>query len=118
MKSYDWAKTFPAAITVADAQGIIIEMNEAAAAMHKNSGGFGLIGKNIMGCYNPGSRAKIRKIMETGSSNIYSITKNGKKQLVYQAPFHKDGKISGVVEILIDLPHELSHYDRDAQRPS
>lgn len=113
MNSHDWYKVFPGAITVTDETGQIIEMNDASAAMFKKDGGYELIGSNAIACHPERTRAKVQKIYDTQSFNIYSITKNGKKQLVYQAPYFIDNRFSGIVEILLDLPENIPHFDRD-----
>jgi hypothetical protein len=35
---------------------------------------------------------------------------------VYQAPYFIDDKFSGIVEMVLDLPDEVPHFDRDAER--
>jgi hypothetical protein len=50
---------------------------------------------------------------ENHTLNVYTITKNGKKKLIYQAPYFVDGKFSGIVEMSLPLPEEIPHYDRD-----
>ena len=42
---------FPAAITVCDSAGIILEMNAKAAEDFKDDGGRQLIGKNLLDCH-------------------------------------------------------------------
>jgi hypothetical protein len=39
-----WFKDFPGSITITDAKGIILEMNEKAAESYRDSGGYELIG--------------------------------------------------------------------------
>ena len=117
MDPHTWFKVFPGAITVTNAEGNILEMNDASAEMFKKDGGYGIIGRNAITCHPPRTQEKVRKIYESESYNIYSITKNGKKQLVYQAPYFVDGKFSGIVEILLDLPKDIPHFDRDNPQP-
>ena len=79
MHENNWYKVFPGAITVTDAEGAIIEMNDASADMFKKDGGYEIMGRNAITCHPPRTQEKVRKIYETQSKNIYSITKNGKK---------------------------------------
>lgn len=113
MEKHAWYKVFPGAITVTDKAGIILEMNDKSEEMFKNDGGYALIGHNAITCHKEPTQSKVRKMYETEQPNIYSITKNGKKQLVYQTPYFIDDKFAGVVEICLDLPDEVPHFDRD-----
>jgi PAS domain S-box-containing protein len=113
MNSAKWIQSFPAPITVTDAAGIIVEMNEAAAEMFKKDGGRVLIGKDVMDCHPEPARSRLRGMYANQSANAYTITKNGKKKLIYQTPFFSDGVFSGFVEICLDLPDEMPHFNRD-----
>lgn len=113
MKHEQWFINFPGAITVTDENGIILEMNEASAEMFRNDGAYDLIGHNAITCHKEPTQSKVRTMYETQSPNIYSIQKNGKKQLIYQTPYVVDGKFSGIVEICLDMPEEIPHFDRD-----
>jgi transcriptional regulator with PAS, ATPase and Fis domain len=113
MEQHAWYKVFPGAMTVTNEKGEIIEMNDASAETFKKDGGYQLIGQNIVTCHKEPSQSKVRKLYETHSFNVYSITKNGKKKLVYQAPYFVDGNFSGIVELVLDLPEEIPHHDRD-----
>jgi hypothetical protein len=38
---------------------------------------------------------------------------NGKKKLIYQAPWYdNDGKVAGLVEISLLIPEDMPHYRR------
>jgi transcriptional regulator with PAS, ATPase and Fis domain len=113
MEQHAWYKVFPGSMTATNEKGEIIEMNDASAKMFKKDGGYQLVGRNVFTCHKEPTQSKVRKIYETHSFNIYSITKNGKKQLVYQAPYFVAEKFSGIVELVLDLPDEIPHYDRD-----
>jgi len=113
MNNKEWFKYFPGAITVTDAHGIILEINEASAKMYKANGGYALIDRNAITCHKEPAQTKVREIYETQSLNVYSITKNGKKKLVYQAPYFVKDKFSGIVEIVLNLPDHIPHFNRD-----
>ncbi len=108
-----WIKNFPVAVTVCDPDGTITEMNEKSAETFKNDGGYQLIGKNMLGCHSAESNEKIRKIIESGKPNVYTIEKMGKKKLIYQSPWYENGKIEGLVELSIEIPFEMPHFKRD-----
>jgi len=114
MKDNAWFKVFPGAITVTDDQGSIINMNDQSSEMFKKDGGYEIMGRNAITCHPEPTQTKVREIYESQSPNIYSIQKNGQKQLVYQTPYFVEGEFSGFVEICLPLPAEIPHFNRDA----
>jgi transcriptional regulator with PAS, ATPase and Fis domain len=113
MDKQNWSKYFPAAITVTDEMGIITDMNDVSITGYQKDGGAKLIGSNAIDCHKEPSLSKVKKMYENHTLNVYTITKNGKKKLIYQAPYFVDGKFSGIVEMSLPLPEEIPHYDRD-----
>ncbi len=103
----------PAAVTVCDTNGILIDMNAAAEALFAKDGGRALIGKNLFDCHNPESREIIRTLMRDRKSNVYSIEKHGKKRLIYQAPWFREGECAGLVEISFEIPPSIPNFKRD-----
>ena len=116
MENNNWYKVFPGSITVTDENGTILQMNDASAKMFEKDGGYEIMGRDAITCHPEPTQTKVRKLYETESRNVYSITKNGKKQLIYQTPYYVDGKFSGIVEICLDLPEEIPHFDRDKKK--
>jgi transcriptional regulator with PAS, ATPase and Fis domain len=114
MDKHAWFKVFPGAITVTDADGTILSMNEQSAEMFKNDGGYALLGHNAITCHKEPTQTKVRKIYDTQQPNIYSILKNGKQQLIYQTPYFVEDKFAGVVEICLNLPEQIPHFNRDS----
>ena len=108
-----WIDEFPAAVTVTDTEGIILEMNDRAAQVFTDDGGRALIGKNVLDCHPDPARGKLERLMEAQQANVYTIEKDGKKKLIYQAPWHRDGQYAGFVELEIEIPFELPHFVRD-----
>ena len=113
MEKVNWSKYFPASITVTDANGTIIEMNDASINSYAKDGGAALIGTNSIDCHKEPTLSKVKKLYAENGLNVYTITKNGKKKLVYQASYFVDGKFSGIVEMSLPLPEEMPHFDRD-----
>jgi hypothetical protein len=113
MEKLNWSKYFPASITVTNADGIITEMNDVSIASYQKDGGANLIGTNAIECHKEPSLSKVKKMYSEQTLNVYTITKNGKKKLVYQAPYFVEGKFSGIVEMSLPLPDEMPHFDRD-----
>lgn len=112
MNAHAWIKEFPAAVTVCDADGIIIEMNAKAIKTFENDGGEKLIGSNLLDCHPEPSRSKLKELLSLQKKNVYTIEKNGIKKLIYQAPWFTNGKFSGLVEISIEIPFEMPHFVR------
>ena len=113
MSEHDWIKEFPAAVTVCDADGVILEMNDKAAKTFEGDGGYALIGKNMLDCHPPEARAKVEKLLAVKVKNVYTIEKNGVKKLIYQSPWYRDGRYAGIVEISLEIPFEMPHFVRE-----
>ncbi|MCM1319543.1 MAG: PAS domain-containing protein [Muribaculaceae bacterium] len=106
----EWAEQMNCAVTVCDAEGVILFMNQKARETFSKHGD--LIGRNLFGCHSEASQAKIRHMLATGESNSYTIAKGPVKKMIYQTPWRKDGKIAGMVEISMVVPQEMPHYVR------
>ena len=90
MSGAEWVREFPGAVTVSDTAGRIIEMNDRSIEAFSADGGASLIG-----------------------ANVYTIQKNGKKKLIYQTPWYKDGVYSGFIELSLEIPWDMAHFNRD-----
>ncbi len=112
MQEHKWIDEFPAAITVCDANGIIIQMNKKAIISFEKDGGEGLIGTNLIDCHPEPSRSKLKELFNTRKKNVYTIEKNGVKKLIYQTPWYKDGIYSGFVELSLEIPFDIPHFIR------
>ena len=104
----DYTKELNVAITVCDAEGNILEMNEKSQQVN----GGNLIGKNVLDCHPGPARSKLAELMEHQKSNTYTIEKNGIKKLIHQTPWYTDGVYSGFVEFSLEIPFEMPHYIR------
>lgn len=108
----DWLKEITAAVTICDTQGIIVYMNEKSEHVFEHDGGKGLIGKSVFDCHPEHASSKIREMLSDGSTNVYTIEKNGKKKMIYQTPWRIEKTIGGMIEISIELPEEMNHFVR------
>jgi transcriptional regulator with PAS, ATPase and Fis domain len=106
--SLNWTQGFPAAITVCDRAGIILEMNDKAKSTFSGD----MVGKNVLACHPEPARSKLAELLATGKSNVYTIEKKGRKKLIYQSPWYKDGQFAGLVELSLELPADLPHFVR------
>jgi PAS domain-containing protein len=109
METLDWAKDIPAAITVCDERGVIVFMNPAAGEVFKNRGGLGLVGKSLLDCHPEPARSALSGMLREPRVNAYTIEKDGVRKLIYQAPWRREGKFAGYVELSIALPGEMPH---------
>jgi DUF438 domain-containing protein len=112
MPAFSWFKEFPIGITVCDREAILLEMNDKAAEILEEDGGYGLIGSNILDCHPPAARAMFEEMMANQRKNIYTIEKKGIKKLIYQTPWYENGEYAGFVELSIEIPFELPHFLR------
>jgi len=107
-----WIKEFSAAVTICDPNGVILEMNDKAAQGFEKYGGRQLIGQSLFNCHSEPSQIKLAKMLKNQTPHSYTTEKNGVKKLVYQAPWHQDGRYAGFVEIVIEMPPNQPHYIR------
>jgi transcriptional regulator with PAS, ATPase and Fis domain len=112
MKENEWIKEFPAAVTVCDEEGILLEMNDKAAKTFESDGARKLIGSNMLDCHPEPSRTKTERLLLSRERNVYTIEKNGVKKLIYQSPWYKNGQYAGFVELSLEIPFELPHFIR------
>ena len=112
MDNTPWTREFPGSIVVCDRDGIILEMNEAAAKTFAADGGFKLIGASLKGCHPAPAWEKVEALIKGQQRNVYTVAKNGVKKLIYQAPWYKNGEYAGFVEFSLEVPEELPHFIR------
>jgi transcriptional regulator with PAS, ATPase and Fis domain len=113
MTNHSWVDEFPGEVTVCDADGVILEMNQKSAETFKEDGGMGLIGKNLFDCHPEPARTALKKLLETKQLNIYTTERKGVHKIIYQSPWTKNGKYSGFVELSLVIPKEIPHFIRD-----
>ena len=108
-----WVREFAAPITVTDRDGVIVEMNEASAKQFASDGGYALIGTNCLDCHPEPGRTELAEMLRDARPNVYTIEKGGRKKLIYQTPWYRDGEYAGFVEMTIELPADTPHHIRD-----
>lgn len=104
---FDWAKEMDCAITVCDKEGIVLYQNEKSIVTNGD-----VLNQNLFGCHNPHSQEIIRRLINEGATNTYTISKKGQKKLIHQAPWRENGEVAGLVEFSIVIPEEMPHYIR------
>ena len=113
MENHSWVQAFAGSITVCDPDGIILEMNDKAIENFKDQGGSKLIGTNLFDCHPEPARSKLQELMETQKANVYTVEKKGKRRFIYQAPWHRDEKYCGFVELILEIPARMPHFVRN-----
>jgi len=113
MSPTSWTKEFPAAITVCDTDGILLDMNDKACATFESDGGARLIGTNLLDCHSEPSKTKVAELLKSGTANIYTIEKGGIRKLIYQSPWYVNGTYAGLVELSLPIPDQMPHFNRD-----
>jgi transcriptional regulator with PAS, ATPase and Fis domain len=112
METLNWIEEFPGAVTVCDAEGIVLAVNAKARESYQSSGGAGLIGTNLLDCHPEPSRTKVKEMLRSGRPNVYTIEKNGAWKLIYQSPWYVAGNYRGLVQLAMEIPAETPHFER------
>lgn len=102
----------PFAVTVCDTEGIVLYMNDRSALTFQKYGGTEIIGSSLF-LYHQGPSSEIlRRLLDTADKHVYTIEKNGVKKIIYQSPWFKDEKFAGLIELSLEIPLEMPHYNR------
>ena len=107
---HDWIREFPYPITVTDQDGIVLAMNDASADQYAGSGGRALIGSNCLDCHPEPARSVFAGLLRSPRPNVYTIEKHGRRRLVIQSPWYREGIYAGYVETIVDLPDDMPHH--------
>ncbi|MBN2669153.1 MAG: hypothetical protein JXR60_07980 [Bacteroidales bacterium] len=108
----NWYQELPFAITVSDAEGNILIMNDSSVKTFEKYGGLPLIGLSLFNCHPPAASKKLSGMLESHEINAYTIEKNGLKKMIYQSPWFENGVFMGYVELSLVLPKEMPHFVR------
>lgn len=115
----DWVEGLPSAITVTDAEGTILAMNGEACEVFAEDGGAALVGRSVFDCHPEPARSKTVNLYRRRAANHYTITtRQGRRKIIHQLPWLRDGEFAGFVEIAIVIPESLPHFDRGAGTPA
>jgi len=107
-----WVGEFPGAVTVCDAKGVIIAMNDTSAKTFEADGGRELIGSSLLDCHPEPSRSLVADLLARPRVNAYTIEKRGVRKLIYQAPWFEEGVFRGLVELSLEIPVDMPHFVR------
>ncbi len=112
---HPWVKEFPVTLTVIDKNDVIIDMTERTAKGFAESGHPDLIGASVFDCHPEGAKLKLKALIDSRRTNVYTYTRDGRKKLVFQAPWTIDGEFAGYLDMTLELPADMPHFDRDAK---
>jgi len=112
---HPWVKEFPATITVTDRDGNIVDMTDRAAKSFAEGGHPDLVGAPVMDCHPDWAKLKLKALIDGRRTNVYTVTKGGRKKLVFQAPWTIGGEYAGYLDMTLELPEDMPHFDRDAK---
>jgi len=107
-----WLDGVNVSVVACDTAGVCIYMNERASQSFAKDGGRALLGRSLLDCHPEPARSRLLEQLRTPGANSYTVEKAGKKKLVHQTPFFRDGVFAGVVEMVIELPVSLPHFVR------
>ena len=103
----DFFKGINVAVTISDTEGNVVYQNDSSVDVNGD-----VRGKNMMDCHNERSQRIIKHLLDDAATNVYTISKKGRKKLIYQTPWFDGGEVCGLVELSIVIPEEMPHYDR------
>ena len=103
VKEPKWVKEFPGSITVCDARGTILALNNRAAEVLRNDGGRKLLGSNLLSCHPEPARTKLKQLMKARLTNVYTVKKGRQRKIVIQSPWYSKKRYSGFVEITLEI---------------
>jgi transcriptional regulator with PAS, ATPase and Fis domain len=112
MLNTDYFNEIPAAVTVCDADGIILYMNQKSQSTFAKDGGAALIGRSLLDCHPGASKDKLKALLASHQSNSYTIEKNGVHKMIQQMPWFENGEYKGLIEFSFIIPAEMPHFIR------
>lgn len=65
-----WADSLDCAVTVCDTEGVVLYQNERSITVNGD-----VRGRSLIPCHNERSRAIIRRLLDEGGTNVYTIEK-------------------------------------------
>lgn len=102
-----WANELDCAITVCDTEGMTLYQNARSLVVNGD-----VRGRSLMPCHNDRSREIIRRLVDHGGTNVYTIEKRGVRKLIYQTAWREGGEVRGLVEFSMEIPFEMPNYVR------
>lgn len=90
-------------IVICNLKHEIIYMNPAAIANYAKRGGEKLVGRSLLECHNPESRARIQQVVDWFAADesyniVYTFHNEKQNKDVYMVALREDGKLIGYYE--------------------
>ena len=105
----DYFEEADIAVTICDKEGRILEMNRQSREVNCPPGVETLVGANLLPCHPEPALSLLKEMMATEKKHVYTIEKGGKKKLIYQIPWYKEGAYAGFIELSMVIPFEMEH---------
>lgn len=102
-----WAEELNCAVTVCDPVGIVLYQNARSRDVNGD-----VCGRSLLPCHNERSRDTIRRLLDEGGTNAYTIEKQGVRKMIYQTVWRVKGETKGLVEFSMEIPAEMPHHVR------
>lgn len=103
-----WNEELDCAVTVCDTEGIVLYQNRRSREVNGD-----VQGRSLIPCHNERSRDIIRRLLDEGGRNVYTIEKRGVRKLIYQTVWRENGVVGGLVEYSMEIPDAMPHYIRE-----
>ena len=101
----DYWKELDITVSICDASGYIIYMNDKAINdTFADHGGVELIGTSLLDCHPEPSKSKLKKMMEEETSNTYFKGQGESRRLIHQTPIYHSNVYFGFMELIIPCP--------------
>ena len=113
MNNFDWAEDIDLAVTVCDTKCTVVYQNKRSRETFGKDENKSMVGQSMIPCHSERSVGIIHKMLGENVDNVYTITKQGRKKLIFQTPWRVGGEVRGLVELSMVLPEGMPHYDRD-----
>lgn len=95
-------------VTICDRDAIVLYQNSQSKNIFGN-----VVGNSLFECHPKHACDKIRELLSTCGTNAYTISKNGRKKMIYQTPwFDENGELQGLIEYSMIIPDDMPHYIR------
>ena len=102
-----WADEIDGAVTVCDTAGTGLYQNRRPIPVNGD-----VRGRSLPPRPNERPRAIIRRLLDEGGRNVYTIEKRGVRKLIYQTVWREKGEVRGLVELSLEIPETMPHYIR------
>ena len=83
-----WAAEIDGAVPAGDTAGTGLYQNGRPIAVNGD-----VRGRSLLPCHNERSREIIRRLLDEGGRNVYTIEKRGVRKLIYQTVWREKGEV-------------------------